>query len=250
MSSSGAAHSIARAVPKQRMLTIFAWGVHLYTGLGAALGFLALYFAAEGDFRNSFIAMGVATFIDSSDGPLARLLNVKLRTPSFDGALLDNIVDYLTYVAAPVFLMIEAGIIPDDKLGLVIACFVMVAASYGFCQTNAKTHDHYFLGFPNYWNLIAFYLFCLEWGRFFNLAILLSFGILVFIPIRFIYPNRTVPLRPLTLSLGIAWAGITIFMLFMLPEVNRVLLFASLSFIAYYLAASLFLHARVVKAHR
>ena len=251
MASTGAAPSIATALPKQRMLTVFAWGVHLYTGLGAALGFLALYFAAEGDFRNSFIAMGIATFIDSSDGPLARALNVKLRVPSFDGALLDNIIDYLTYVAAPVFLMIEAGIIPDDKLGLLIACFVMVAASYGFCQTNAKTQDHYFLGFPNYWNLIAFYLFCLGWGRFFNLAILLGFGILVFIPIRFIYPNRTVPLRPLTLSLGIVWAAITLVMLFMLPAVNRVLLFASLSFIVYYLAASFFLHARAVQAaHR
>jgi phosphatidylcholine synthase len=84
--------------------------VHLYTGLGSALGLLAIYFAAESDFRASFIAMGAATFIDSSDGPLARLLNVKVRTPSFDGALLDNIVDYLTYVAAPVFLMLWAGI--------------------------------------------------------------------------------------------------------------------------------------------
>jgi phosphatidylcholine synthase len=235
-------------MPKQRVLTAFAWSVHLYTGLGAALGLLAIYFAAESDFRASFIAMGAATFIDSSDGPLARLLNVKVRTPSFDGALLDNIVDYLTYVAAPVFLMLWAGIIPESTFGLLLACFVMVAASYGFCQTNAKTQDHYFLGFPNYWNLIAFYLYCLDWGNIFNVAILVSFGVMVFIPIRFIYPNRTVPLRPVTLSLGVAWAGITIFMLIMLPEVNRVLLFASLSFIVYYLLASFALHARAVRA--
>jgi phosphatidylcholine synthase len=250
MASTGAAHSIVRVAPKQRWLTIFAWGVHLYTGLGAALGFLALYFAAEGDFRNSFIAMGAATFVDSSDGPLARALNVKVRVPSFDGALLDNIIDFLTYVAAPVFLMIMADIIPDSKLGLLLGCFVMVAASYGFCQTNAKTEDHYFLGFPNYWNLIAFYLYCLGWGTVFNVAILLAFGVMVFIPIRYIYPNRTVPLRPLTLSLGIAWAGLTIVMLLMLPEINRIMLFASLSFIVYYLAASFFLHARAVMANR
>ena len=248
MVSSGAARNIMRAVPKQRMLTAFAWAVHLYTGLGAALGLLAIYFAAESDFRASFMAMGAATFIDSSDGPLARLLNVKVRTPSFDGALLDNIVDYLTYVAAPVFLMLWAGVIPDSKLGLLLACFVMVAASYGFCQTNAKTQDHYFLGFPNYWNLIAFYLYCLDWGNIFNVAILVSFGVMVFIPIRFIYPNRTVPLRPLTLTLGVVWAAITILMLIMLPEINRILLFASLSFIVYYLLASFALHARAVRA--
>jgi phosphatidylcholine synthase len=124
----------------------------------------------------------------------------------------------------------------------------MVAASYGFCQTNAKTQDHYFLGFPNYWNLIAFYLYCLNWGNIFNVAILVSFGVMVFIPIRFIYPNRTVPLRPLTLTLGVLWAAITILMLIMLPEINRILLFASLSFIVYYLLASFALHARAVRA--
>jgi len=61
--------------------------------------------------------MGAATIIDCSDGPLARWLMVKIRVPTFDGALLDNIVDYLTYTVAPVFLMLEAGIIPDSRWG-------------------------------------------------------------------------------------------------------------------------------------
>ena len=103
--------------PTQKFLTACAWGVHLYTALGAALGLLAIFFASRGDFRASFLAMGAATIIDCSDGPLARWLMVKIRVPTFDGALLDNIVDYLTYTVAPVFLMLEAGIIPDFAMG-------------------------------------------------------------------------------------------------------------------------------------
>ena len=176
MTPSGAAASLPRVLPRQRFLTACAWGVHLYTALGAALGLLAIFFASRGDFRASFLAMGAATIIDCSDGPLARWLMVKTRVPTFDGALLDNIVDYLTYTVAPVFLMLEAGIIPDSRWGLGLACFVMLASVYGFCHTEAKTPDHYFLGFPNYWNLVAFYLYCLGAGTTFNVAVLLILG--------------------------------------------------------------------------
>jgi phosphatidylcholine synthase len=244
---SAAAGTLSGPVPRQRLLTAFAWGVHLYTGLGAAAGLLAIYFASESDFRASFLAMGAATFIDSSDGPLARWVNVKQRIPSFDGTLLDNIVDYLTYTVAPVFLMLEAGLIPTTHLGLLLACFVMLASVYGFCQTNAKTPDHYFLGFPNYWNLVAFYLFCLDAPELFNWGVLILLGMMVFIPIRFIYPNRTVPLRAVTLTLGIIWAILTVVMLFELPRVDPILLGASLSFIAYYFLTSFYLHVRALQ---
>ncbi|MDO8434207.1 MAG: hypothetical protein Q7S58_17545 [Candidatus Binatus sp.] len=246
MTSRAAADDFKPATPRQRLLTICAWGVHLYTALGAALGLIAIYSAAIHDFRASFLAMGAATIIDSSDGPLARLLMVKTRIPTFDGALLDNIVDYLTYTVAPVFLMLEAGLIPGSRLGLLLACFVMLASVYGFCRTNAKTADNYFLGFPNYWNLVAFYLFCLGLGTIFNVAVLLILSVMVFVPLKYIYPNRTVPLRPLTLTLGIIWAAVTFVMLPMLPAVNSLMLAVSLSFIVYYLVASFALHARAM----
>ncbi len=225
------------------MLRVFAWGVHLYTALGAALGLLAIHFAAAGGFRSSFIAMAIATVIDASDGPLARAFQVKLRVPAFDGTLLDNIVDYLTYTIAPVFLLLEAGIVGTGFAGLTLASFVAVASAYGFCQTNAKTDDHYFLGFPSYWNLVAFYLYCLDMNLLANYAILFLFAVMTFIPIKFIYPNRTVPLRPITITLGIIWGFATVALLIGLPVVNPVLLFISLAYIAYYLLASFALQA-------
>ena len=118
-----------------------AWGVHLYTALGAAAGLLAIYFAAEHDFAWSFIAMGIAIIIDSSDGALARLFDVKQRVPTFDGSLLDNIVDYLTYVLAPVFLMLRAGILEPGRGGYLVGGLVMVASGYGFKWRTDTQHQ-------------------------------------------------------------------------------------------------------------
>ena len=195
--------------------------------------------------------MAVATAIDSSDGPLARLLEVRRRIPHFDGALLDNIVDYLTYVLAPVFLMLRAGILAPGLGGYLTGGFVMVASGYGFCHIEAKTDDHYFRGFPSYWNLVAFYLYCLELGALAGTIIVAALAVMVFVPIKYIYPNRTGPLRGVTLTLTIAWGIVTLAMLPALPAHNPVLLYASLSFIAYYFVASFILHARAsVKLRR
>lgn len=242
MASTGQAHSISH--PREGLLRAFAWAVHFYTALGAALGLLAIHFAAVGDFRSAFIAMAIATAIDSSDGPLARWFKVKARVPTFDGALLDNIVDFLTYTVAPVFLVLRAGLVRADFAGLALAAFVVVASAYGFCQKEAKTEDNYFLGFPSYWNLVAFYLYCLNLPLWMNYAVLLGFALLTFVPIKYIYPNRTEPLRPLTIALGLVWGVVTLALLLSLPEVNSALLYASLGFVAYYLIASYALHAR------
>lgn len=233
-------------MPREPLLRLCAWGIHLYTALGAITGLAAIDYAAHGDFRASFIAMAIATVIDSSDGPLARLVEVRRRVPHFDGALLDNIVDYLTYVLAPVFLMLQAGILMPGVIGYAVGGFVMVASGYGFCHIEAKTHDHYFRGFPSYWNLVAFYLFCLGLGAALSTLVVAVLAVMVFVPIKYIYPNRTGPLRATTLTLAALWAIVTLAMLPALPAHNPVLLYASLSFIAYYFAASFILHGRAV----
>ncbi len=242
------APAMAETNGSRLFLLACAWGVHLYTALGAVFGVLAIHYASAGDYRASFIAMAVTILIDSSDGTLARYFNVKTRVPGFDGALLDNIVDYLTYVVAPVFLVICAGLV-SGTIGIAVAGFVLIASAYQFCQADAKTSDHFFLGFPSYWNLVVFYLYCLHWRPIANEAILTVFGVMVFVPIKYIYPSRTKPLRPLTLTLGIIWGVITIAMLPSLPSINPVMLYLSLAYIAYYFIASFALHARELIAH-
>jgi len=120
----------------------------------------------------------------------------------------------------------------------------MVASGYGFCHVEAKTDDHYFRGFPSYWNLVAFYLYCLDLGTLAGTLIVALFAVMVFVPIKYIYPNRTGPLRAVTLTLAIVWGVVTLALLAALPAKHPALLAVSLSFIAYYLVASFILHAR------
>jgi phosphatidylcholine synthase len=230
-------------MPTAKYLKLCAWGVHLYTALGAVAGLLAIDRIARGDFRGAFMAMAAAVIIDSSDGPLARVIKVRDRIPMLDGALLDNIIDYFNYVAVPVFMMLHAGIITGSAGGTLIAGFVMIASAYGFCRVDAKTEDNYFRGFPSYWNLAALYLFCLGLAPAVNGAVVVALAVMVFVPIKYIYPNRTELMRPLTLSLAVIWAIATVAMLPMLPAHNPILLYTSLGFVVYYFAMSFALHA-------
>jgi phosphatidylcholine synthase len=229
---------------REKLLVACAWAVHAYTAIGGVVGLLAIEFAAEHRFRASFVAMAVATFIDSSDGPLARALDVRRRVPLFDGTMLDNVVDYITYVIAPAFLMIQAGLLPTGSFGLAIGSMAVFASAYGFCRTDAKTADHYFLGFPSYWNLVAFYLFCFGLPAGFNAVVVIVLAAMVFVPVKYLYPNRTKPLRPLTISLGVIWAIATVALLPQLPAPNPIVLSISFSYIVYYFVVSFVLHYR------
>jgi phosphatidylcholine synthase len=226
------------------LLYYCAWAVHLYTAIGAVTSIIALDRIARGDFHGALIVMAIALFVDSTDGPLARSLKIGTQLPFFDGSLLDNIVDYLNYVAVPVFFMLRAGIMSEDLIGLTISSFIMVASAYAFCRSDAKTSDHYFRGFPSYWNIVGFYLFCLQWPQLANYVVLCLLALMEFLPIKFIYPNRTQPLRGLTLTLGLLWAVVTVLMLPAAPSYNPLLLSASLAFVVYYFAMSFALYFR------
>jgi phosphatidylcholine synthase len=222
----------------ERVLRCCAWLVHLYTACGAVIALLTLNFVEHDNFRAAFILMAVALFIDSTDGTLARAIQIRRRVPALDGATLDNIVDYLNYVVVPVRLMLRAGLLISGAAGLATAAFTILASAYGFCRVDAKTADLYFRGFPSYWNLVAFYLFCLSWPREFNTLLVVALATMVFMPAKFIYPNRTVRMRRLTLALTAIWAVVTTALLIQLPSFNPILLYASLAFVVYYFVMS------------
>ncbi|HUN58000.1 MAG TPA: CDP-alcohol phosphatidyltransferase family protein [Candidatus Binataceae bacterium] len=227
---------------RERYLTICAWGVHLFTAAGAVAGLLALDRIAANDFRAAFIWMAVAIIIDSADGTLARMVNVRERIPLFDGALLDNIVDYLNYVAVPLLLMLRAGTLPRNAAGFFAASLAMLASAYGFSRADAKTEDHYFRGFPSYWNLVALYLFCLGYAPLVNMLVTVVLALMVFVPVKYIYPSRTEPMRPVTLVLAALWAPATLALIPALPTPNPILLYTSLAFVVYYFLMSFLLH--------
>jgi len=219
------------------------WAVHGFTACGALLAFAMTIAVIHAKYRLAFLLMVAATLVDSSDGALARLARVKERTPAFDGARLDDIVDYLTFVFVPALLLYEAGLLPSGWKGVVVAA-MLLSSAYGFAAADAKTDDHFFTGFPSYWNIAALYLFVADLSPVVNGIVLLVLSALVFVRIRYIYPSRTPVLRGLTIALCVLWGGMVLQMILMLPDVPRSLLLGSLFFPVYYVVLSLALHAR------
>jgi phosphatidylcholine synthase len=218
---------------------IAAWGVHTLTASTAVFGFLAILAIMAREWQTAVIYMGIAAIIDGVDGALSRRVGVKQVLPNFDGALLDNIVDYQTYVLVPAFFVYQAGLVPAEWLLLMPALMLMTSA-YQFSQADAKTGDHFFQGFPSYWNVVAVYLFLLGLPTAVNLLVLLVCSALVFIPIKYLYPSRMTRYRVQTLLLTTLWFIMLAGALVLYP-LHLWLTWASLFFIVYYVGLSLIL---------
>jgi phosphatidylcholine synthase len=222
-----------------------AWLAHFYTALGTTLALFATLAVFRGDFRAVFLTLTAATFIDATDGWLARALRVKEVLPGYDGGRLDDIVDYLTYVFVPVLVLGAAALLPPGW-EMAVGSVVLLASAYGFGQADAKvvTTDYFFTGFPSYWNIVVLYLYVWRLPPAVNAALLLVLAVLVFVPIRFVYPSRTLEFRGLTLTLGALWSLFVLVMIWRLPATDGPWAALSLVFPAYYTALSLWLHAR------
>ncbi len=229
-----------------RVRLILAWLVHLYTASGAIIAFLSLYLIEQEKFQNALWLMALAVFIDSTDGTLARLARIKESIPWFDGDRLEDIVDYLNYVLVPALFLLRADLLPSSD-ALWLAAVPLLASAYGFCQKEAKTADHFFLGFPSYWNIVVFYLYVLPIPRWLNAFLILILSALVFVPFRYLYPSRTPHLRGLTIGLGIIWGVLVLVAIYQLPHASRKIVVASLIFPVYYLIVSFWLAFRRIE---
>jgi phosphatidylcholine synthase len=223
-----------------------AWLVHLVTASGAVWGFLAVLASVRNQWQAAVFWMALTVIVDGLDGTLARKARVKQVLPDFDGALLDNMVDYLTYVIVPAVFLYEADMLPAN-LAVFGAAIILLASAYQFCQGDAKTDDHYFKGFPSYWNVAVFYLFILGLSQWANLIVVTVLSILVFVPIKYVYPSRTVPFQRVTLVVTALWgiSGLVLLALFPTPPVW--LTAVSLLYVVYYMGVSLYLTFRPEK---
>ena len=183
---------------------MLAWGVHLFTALGlvAAAGMAALIVrGGDEPFRGAFVLMIAATVVDALDGTLARWARVGKVLPEFDGRRLDDIIDFQTYTSLPLLLMWRAGLAPAWAL-----VAPLLASAYGFCRAQAKTDDGYFLGFPSYWNIVAFYCYFLGLSQSAVVPVVLVLAFLTFVPTRYLYPSQRGWLNRVTVLLAVPWA--------------------------------------------
>ena len=227
-----------------------AVAVHLYTASGAVLALLILVAAFQGDAVRALWLMLASLIIDSTDGLLARRLRVSEALPLFDGAMLDNIVDYMTYVFAPIVLLWSGGYLPAGTPGVVFAALPLLASSYQFCRVDAKTDDHFFLGFPSYFNVVAFYAIVFEPSPGSLATVLVVCSLLVFVPIRYVYPTRTIAFRRLSLTLTALWLVGYAVILLQMPRPDPLILGFSIVYLCYYFGLSLFLSGKMLEERR
>ncbi|GJM42867.1 MAG: phosphatidylcholine synthase [Ardenticatenaceae bacterium] len=222
---------------------VLAWGVHLFTATGALWGLLAIMATVQHQWQAAFFWLGLAALVDSLDGTLARRFEVKGVLPGFDGALLDNIIDYQTYVIVPAIFLYEANLLPASTTIAGVA-MVVLASAFQFCQADAKTDDHTFKGFPSYWNVVVFYLFMFNANPWINFWIITTLTILVFVPIKYLYPSRMVRFQKMTLALTFVWGMLCLIVWWQYPAFQAWMLWVSLLYLVYYIGLSLYMMVR------
>jgi phosphatidylcholine synthase len=195
-----------------------AWLAHAFTAVGLLMAAGMAVCIVEGtpeSYRYAFMFMLVACLVDATDGSLARKLNVKTLLPGFDGAKLDDIIDFLTFTSLPLLLIWRAELVPQNMEWVLVVA--LVASAYGFCQVPAKTTDGYFVGFPSYWNIVAFYLYALAMPVWLAAVLILLLAALTFVPSYYLYPSRGATLSRFSNFLGGVWVVLLLWVLWGLP---------------------------------
>ena len=181
-----------------------ALSVHLLTASGAVLAMFAMLAAVREEWSLMFLWLVVALIVDGIDGPLARRYDTQKNWPTYDGVLMDLIVDYLTYVFIPAFALFQSGLLPGwtGWLAIIVICFGSVVY---FADTRMKTKDKSFAGFPACWNMVVLVLFATKPGELVILLVVILLSVTMFTNFKFIHPTRTKRWNAVSLAMTIAW---------------------------------------------
>jgi len=185
---------------------LLAWLVHLLTASGALLALFALAAIGREEWRLALLWLLAALAIDGVDGTLARWAQVKRHVPRIDGAALDLVVDYLTYVFVPTLFIWQAGLVPAS-LAPPLAAAILLSSLYVFARADMKTHDGYFRGFPALWNVVALYLFATGLGAQAGAILVALLAAMSFAPVHFVHPFRVRDYGRWLPALAILWAA-------------------------------------------
>jgi phosphatidylcholine synthase len=180
------------------------YSVHVFTASGGAVAVLALYSAIERDFAAMFGWLGLALFIDGVDGTLARAAKVKETAAAIDGATLDFVVDFLTYVLVPVVALWRSDLLPE-RWSFWLGLGVTMASALYFADSRMKTADHWFRGFPALWNVFVLYLFVFRPAPLVSAIAIVLAAAAMFAPVVFVHPMRVRRLRVATLAVTALW---------------------------------------------
>ena len=184
-----------------------AAAVHLFTATGAVLALLMVHFSYQGEVRDGAVAVPRrdGRRRDRRDaGPAVP--GQGACCPGFDGALLDNIVDYMTYAFAPMVLLWANGYLPGRRRRRRRAppsrWSRRATSSAGPTRRPTTTSSS---ASRRYWNIVAFYVVVWELSTVATTVLLLLLAVLVFVPIKYLYPSRTEKLWYVNMTLATVW---------------------------------------------
>ena len=182
-----------------------AFSVHLLTASGSFLALLALTAAGEERWVAMFWWLGAALVVDGIDGPIARKLNVKEVLPNWSGDMLDNVIDYVTFVLIPAYALYASGLFATESMAFLAAGVIVVSSAIYYADTGMKTEENFFSGFPVVWNMVVFAFFVIQPPEWAVLLITFTAAFTSFLPIWFLHPVRVQRLRPLNLFVTGVW---------------------------------------------
>ena len=186
-----------------------AFSVHLLTASGSFLALLSLTAAAEERWTAMFWWLAAALFVDGIDGPIARRLNVKEVLPNWSGDMLDNVIDYVTFVLIPAYALYASGLVAEPW-NFVAAGVIVVSSAIYYADTGMKTDENFFSGFPVVWNMVVFSFFVVQPSETVILVITFAAAIASFLPIWFLHPVRVKRLRTVNLAVTAVWAAVSL----------------------------------------
>lgn len=181
------------------------FSIHILTAVGAALALFSVFAALEGEWASAFAWIGAALIVDGIDGPLARQFRLREALPEWDGAALDFVIDYTTYVFVPA-VMLAGAFDLGRVLGQGLAALVCIVGALYFADARMKQPNNAFRGFPSAWNMLIFVLFATSLPGWAVTLAILVFCVLTFVPVNFVHPVRVLRWRPFTLAAFILWS--------------------------------------------
>ena len=168
---------------------IASWGVHLITASSGVVALAGTVGAANQNTQLVLYCLILTVIIDAIDGPLARLVDVKKHTPNFDGAMLDNVIDFITWVFLPAYFIVASGIFPFYT-GFVLASMIVLSSSYFYGCSDVKARNNYFKRFPAVWNPIVICIVTWPLPTVFLGAVIVICSVLSFVPLYFVHSLR------------------------------------------------------------
>ncbi len=197
---------------------IAAWSVHALTLSGLLWATLAVFALVDGHIAMMWLWLGIALVVDGLDGTLARHARVKEVVPWLDGSALDIVIDYLTWTFIPAMFIVAHLPSGPRLVGAALMALILISSMFCYANERWKSTDHYFVGFPAAWNVVALILYLLGTGAAFNGVVIVLLAIATLIPTHYTHPFRVKHLMVPNILAAVAWIGSSAWLVVTHPE--------------------------------